>query len=242
MKLCQVIAVEKATKGRCQSELTEAHHALQKPALLNGISRAYSPKLEDGDKLPPENTKVQVNAEDMIKNTTNILTKLFDVTATRDWGNTHACADVVVNGETLITGAPVPFLLWLEKQLVDLATFCKKLPTLDPSETWHRDETTNSWASEASETVRTKKVLRNHVLTQATDKHPAQVQTYSEDVQEGTWKTVKFSGALPASRVAQLISRVTELQSAVKMAREEANSAEVKGVSVGGKVLGYLFR
>jgi hypothetical protein len=38
-KLNQIIAIEKGTKSRSLQELTEAHHALQKPALLSGISR-----------------------------------------------------------------------------------------------------------------------------------------------------------------------------------------------------------
>ncbi len=36
-RLNQIIAVEKGVKSRSFQELTEAHHALQKPALLTGI-------------------------------------------------------------------------------------------------------------------------------------------------------------------------------------------------------------
>jgi hypothetical protein len=35
------------------------------------------------------------------------------------------------------------------------------------------------------------------VKAEATEKHPAQVEVYHEDVVVGQWKTVKFSGALP---------------------------------------------
>ena len=48
------------------------------------------------------------------------------------------------------------------------------------------------------QTLRTKKVPRNHVKAEATEKHPAQVEVYYEDVAVGYWTTVKFSGALPA--------------------------------------------
>ena len=47
MKLNQIIAIEKGTKSRSLQELTEAHHNLQKPALLAGISRTYRPKDEE---------------------------------------------------------------------------------------------------------------------------------------------------------------------------------------------------
>jgi len=52
---------------------------------------------------------------------------------------------------------------------------------------------------------------------------------------------VKFSGALPAQRVNELVDRVERLQEAVKFAREEANSLEVEDVKVGEKILGFLF-
>jgi hypothetical protein len=52
---------------------------------------------------------------------------------------------------------------------------------------------------------------------------------------------VKFSGALPAKRVSELLERVEKLQDAVKFAREEANNAETTDRRVGDKVFGYLF-
>lgn len=52
-KLNQVIEVEKGVKSRALQELTEAHHSLQKTALLAGISRTYRPKDEEGEQFPP---------------------------------------------------------------------------------------------------------------------------------------------------------------------------------------------
>ena len=240
-KLNQIIAVEKGVKSRSFQELTEAHHVLQKPALLAGISRTYQPKDEEGEQLPPESTRVQVKAEEVIRDTAEILTRLFDVTATKEWANCVARADVVVDGKVLVKQVPVTYLLFLEKQLTDIHTFVKKLPTLDQAESWKRDEGADCWATEPVQTVRTKKVPRNHVKAEATEKHPAQVEVYHEDVQVGTWRTVRFSGALPARRVNELLARVEKLQEAVKFAREEANSAEVTEQKVGEALFGYLF-
>ena len=52
---------------------------------------------------------------------------------------------------------------------------------------------------------------------------------------------MKFSGALPAKRVNEILDRVQALQTAVKFAREEANNAEVADQRVGAAVFGYLF-
>ncbi len=240
-KLNQIIAIEKGTKSKSLQDLTEAHHALQKPALLAGISRTYRPRDEEGEQLPPEATRVQVKAEEIVRKTADVLTKLFDVVAAKDWANTRARADVVIDGQVLLPQVPVSYLIFLEKQLVDLHTFIKKLPVLDPSEHWTFDASADSWATEPVQTTRTKKIPRNHVKAEATDKHPAQVEVYYEDVTVGTWKTVKFSGALPATRVNHLLERVERLQQAVKFAREEANAAEVDEQRVGHKVMGFLF-
>ncbi len=240
-RLNQIIAVEKGVKTRSQKELTEAHHALQKPALLSGISRTYRPKDEEGEQLPPEATRVQIKAEEIIKKTVDVLTELFDVTATKDYTNCKARADVVVDGKVLLTGVPVTYLLFLEKQLVDLHTFIKKLPVLDASESWTFDPSADCFATEPVQTVRTKKIPRNHVKAEATEKHPAQVEVYYEDVAVGYWRTTKFSGALPAKRVNELVERVEKLQKAVKFAREEANNQTAEEQKVGRTVLDYLF-
>ena len=240
-RLNQIIAVEKGVKSRSFQELTDAHHALQKPALLTGIARTYRPKDDEGEQLPPESTKVQIKAEEIIQQTSAILTRLFDITATKDWTNGAARADVVVDGQSLLTLVPVTYLLFLEKLLVDLHSFIKKLPTLDASETWNFDASADCWATEPVQTVKTKKIPRNHVKAEATDKHAAQVEVFYEDVVVGYWRTVKFSGALPAKRVSELLDRVEKLQQAVKFAREEANNAEVIDQKVGDKVFQFLF-
>ncbi len=241
MKLNQIIAIEKGTKGRSLQELTEAHQTLQKPTLLAGISRTYRPKDEEGEQFPPESTRVQIKAEDIIRKISDGLTKLFDVVATKDWANCTAKADVVVDGKVLLSQIPATYLLFLEKQLVDLHTFIKKLPVLDSSETWAFDPSADCWATEPVQTVKTKKIPRNHVKAEATDKHPAQVEVYYEDVVVGGWRTIKFSSALPAQRINELLSRVEKLQEAVKFAREEANNLEIVEQKVGAKIFDYLF-
>ncbi len=247
MHLCQIIAIESNTKNRVQTELTEAHKVLQRNELFNGHARRYTPKDDDpnspvGEKLPDENKKVQFNAEALIKQTAEKLTELFDVNATREWGNCKASADIVVDGQTLLKDVPVSYLLFLEKKLVDIHTFVQKLPTLDPGEKWERDVAQDLWSTQPVGGARTKKITRPFVLYEATKEHPAQVKEVVEDVFAGTWNTTKYSSALPVSRVNEMLRRIVELQKAVKFAREQANSIEVTGQVVGQAVLGYLFQ
>lgn len=241
-KLNQIIAVEKSVKGKTASDTTTAYHILQKNDLLQGVSRNYRPRDEDGEQFPPESKRVQTRIPQVLQTVQTALTNLFDLTATKDWANGHARGTVVVDGKVLVKEAPVSFLLFLEKQLTDLHTIVSKLPTLDPAESWHFDDAQNCYASDPAQTAKTKKVPRNHVKAAATDKHPAQVELYHEDVVVGYWTTVKFSGALPASMVALLVSRVEKLQQAVKYAREEANNTEIAQQRVGEALLNFVFQ
>lgn len=241
-KLNAILAVEKTAKSEGEKALTEAYQTVQKAPLLSGISRTYQPRDDDGDTLPSESELVQKNVEGVLESVSKGMERLFDVTFTKDSGNREAVADVVVDGNTLLTDVPVTYLLFLEKKLVDLKTFVSKLPVLDPSVRWAEDgQEPGVWASEKTTTTKTKKVPRNHVLAEATDKHPAQVQMFTEDVIVGDWTTVKFSGAIPAARRATLVARVNALSDAVKVARESANATDVADRKAGDAIFGYLF-
>ncbi|MEU2035723.1 DUF7873 family protein [Nocardia amamiensis] len=240
-KLNQLIAVEKGVKSQANADLATAYQRVGKTELLAGIARTYRPLDDEGEALPPESKRVQVRVSEVIADVTATLTRLLNVTATKDVANCSAKADLVVDGNTIATDLPVTYLLFLEKQLGELKSFIAKLPTLDPAEAWSFDDVADCFATEPSQTVRTKKVPRNHVLASATDKHPAQVQVYHEDVVVGRWTTTKFSGALPAKEVGEMRARLGKLTDAVKYAREAANSTAVTDVEPGEAILGYLF-
>lgn len=242
-KLNQIIAVEKGVRSTAERDFTDVHRDVTKVNLLSGLSRQYTPKDDDGDALPSESTLVQLTVGSALERVESSLTRLFDVTATKEFANAKAKADVVIDGKTIVHNAPVPYLLFLEKQLVNLHTFVAKLPTLDPSEKWVASSAdAASFETEGAQTVKTKKIPKAFVKYPATDKHPAQVEIFHEDVLVGTWTTKKFSGAITADRAAELLARVEKLQEAVKFAREEANGTDVEDVTTGKAVFGYLFK
>ncbi len=240
-KLNQIIAIEKGARNAAATVLTRAYQNVQKAAPLSGISRTYQPREDEGERLPAESTRVQLNAANIASEVKEVLARMFDVVATKDNTNCLAKADILVEGRVLVTDVPVSFLLYLEKQLTDLRTFISKLPTLDPSEEWSWDDNALCYVSAPVQTVRSKKVPRNHVLAAATDRHAAQVQVWHEDVAVGTWTTVKRSGALPAREVAEALRRVEVLNAAVKQAREAANMTDVSDKLVGTALVDYVF-
>jgi hypothetical protein len=240
-KLNQIIPLEDTAKKTAELQLTAAYHLIQKDAVFNGISRTYQPDDDEGDKLPQEQTKVQNNVETILEVVANEVGRALDLVFTKEAANTQAKADLVVDGVTIAKDVPVTYLLQLEKQLVHLRSFISKLPLLDPAENWHVDGTTGVFVSDEIQTTRSKKVPRRFVKYEATDKHPAQVDVWHEDVIVGRWTTKKFSGRISQPRQAVLLERVRKLIDAVKVAREAANSIEVTDRKVGTALFGYLF-
>lgn len=240
-QLAQIVAIAGGVKTRCEQELTKAYHLIQKPAPFMGLTRTYRPRDDEGETLPPESKLVTARVSDLILSVTAAMNRSLDVVATQEWANTGARADLVVDGVVLISQVPVTYLMWLEKQIIQLRTFIGRLPTLDVSENWHWDEDAKAWATEAVETTRQKKIPRNHQVSPATDRHPAQVQVYHEDVVVGYWRIIAFSGAIPASRVFELGERVEKLLDAVRFAREKANETPVTDIPAGEPILAYLF-
>jgi hypothetical protein len=241
-QLHQLLAVETGAKKTADTALTGAYHAIQRTAQLSGLTRTYTPRDEEGERLPDESTLVQVKVGDIVDLLGPALTRWLDVTFTKDATNTTASADVVLeDGTVLLEDVPATYLLWLEKRVEDLSTLVGKLPTLDPAKNWAYDANAGAYRAEPEQTTRTKKVLRNHVKAEATDKHPAQVEVYTEDVIIGTWTKTEFSGAIPADRKAVLVDRVARLADAVKMAREKANTQEVTDRKAGAAILDYVF-
>lgn len=240
-RLNQIIAIEKNVKSTSNRDLTDVYQKLDKADLFAGLTRSYKPKADDGDRYPGETKRVQYTVKDALSGARNALVELFNVTGTKDATNAVAKADIVVDGEVLVKGAPATYLIFVEKQLVDLHTFVSKLPVLSPDEKWSVNEATGLFATEPVETVKTKKVPRNHVLAAATDKHPAQVQVYNEDVVEGYWTLVKFSGAIPLPKRAEILAKIEKLQKAVKFAREQANMVDAVEFAPGKAILDYIF-
>lgn len=240
--LGQVVAIEKDVRKATMRQLTDAHHALQKPAMLEGLTREYQPRFEDGEQLPAERQRVQVTVKEMIDATRDALVRMLDSTAARDYTNASgsAVADVKVDGEVLIAKAPVPYLLYMEKQLTDLETFARKLPTHDPATDWTLESPRGVWKATPVQTSRTVQVPRANVIVPATPEHPAQVQGYTENVISGIWTLIKKTGAVPIAEQAALIDRIQKLQRAVHVAREEANRAEAIEPQIGARVMEYL--
>ncbi len=222
-------ALLQSAKPDATRKFTDLHRLAQAGAHLSGTRRSYAPYDDDGEQLPNETNYPRTVVEDLFGQVADVLGRLFQLQFTQDRTNCDARADVEVDGEVILADVPATFLLFLEKQLVDLRTFVRALPVLDDAERWHRnvDSGAGWYESEPADTARTKKVAKTFVKWQPPSpeyRQEAQVDVIQEDVRLGTWTTVKLSGAVPGARVRELDRRVQNLIDAVKVARERANS------------------
>ena len=240
-KLNQIIAIVNGKKTKTSEVLTEIYKKVQKPELFNGLTRTYRPLDEEGETKPPEVKRIQENVGDSVKEFRRAITDLVDVVLTQDKTNCEANSDIVVDGKVVAEKVPVTHLLFLEKQLVDVRTFVNHLPVLDPTEEWTFDPNRNQYVTKTTTTNATKKVMRAFEKAKATDKHPAQVDTFTEDAKVGEWEQVKSSTAIPAKEKKELLGRVDKLVDAVKFAREQANNTDVKEAKLGDKLLNFVF-
>lgn len=242
MKLNQVNALVAGRKSEHQKSVTNLYHMADKRDLFDGFSRSYQPLDEvNGDKLPGEQKRVQQVARLMLKEFAAKTVELLDLVATQDRGNQLAVADIVVDDVPLLTGVPVTTLLFLEKQVNDWITFVSRIHVPDPGEQWDYDASSDLFKTSPARTLRTKKVPKAFVKYEATDKHPAQVDTFTEDVTVGTWTQIQYTGRLPAKVKNEILIRLNKLKDAVKVAREQANSMDVKMQKLGESLFDFAF-
>lgn len=240
-RLNQIIAIANTSKSDCTKAVTEIYHDLQKPDLFTGFERKYQPLDDEGEVLPPEKKIIQKNVINQLEVAKGKLIGMFDVIATQEYGNCEARADIKVGDTVVAPKVPVSYLLFLEKQMDNIATLVAKCPTLPVDVAWNKSSTNNVYIADPVVTTRTKKIPKAFVRAAATDKHPAQVDVFNEDVVVGKWTKTDVSTAIPTSDRDKLLERITALKNAIKMAREEANSMEVKAVQIGKAITDYAF-
>lgn len=242
MKIHQLIAILQSVKNKSGKEKTAIYQLAQKTELFKGLSRTYEPRQEEGYVYPPESKSVQKQATELMQQFQTACTELFDLCATQEKSNTKAKASVTVDGQVILTDVPVGTLLFLEKQLADVRTFIGKLPVLEIDQEWIYDSNRGCYATPPKQTAKTKKISKPVVLYEATKEHPAQVKEVSEDIIEGTWSLINFSGALPQDQITEMLRRVDKLLKAVVIAREEANSAAIEEQQIAQPIFNYLFK
>ena len=241
-KLHELLAVEPDLKGAAEKILVETVNTFtKKEGHFKAQVRSYEPLDDEGLKLPEEKTEMVSTVKDKLQWTWTNFGKYIDAVAQKETTNTKASAYIEIDGvKVLEDPLPATLLLALEGRLRQVRSAYAAIPTLDPADHWEWDSQYKAYVTDAKESFKTKKVRKNHVLAEATDKHPAQVEVYTEDVIVGRWTTRKWSSMLTPAEKSDLMTRVDVLIRAVKQARQRANSCDVEKVSVSKKLFDFI--
>lgn len=153
----------------------------------------------------------------------------WDALFQKEATNQDATADLEIDGVTIASNVPATFLLGMESRLKGMRDLILAIPTLNPNQVWVEDPTLGDgvYRSESPPSMRTEKTLRYKVMVDATDRHPAQVEKWNEDVAVARIEVKLQSGMWTVRRKSEVLDNVDKLLEAVKKARQRANLAEV---------------
>jgi hypothetical protein len=242
-KLYEILAVEPQLKAEAMQALGRLKGLFSDGKnRFRGQMRTYAPLEENGEQQPDENSNMATTVDYELKLLSQYFSRWIDAAMQKEVSNQDTSADVVIDGEVIFSQLPAPALLNLEGKLGELRAVYSLIPVNDPSETWQFDNQLSCFVSRNRVTYKTKKVLRAQVLSEATKEHPAQVDTFTEDIRIGEWTTVIHSGMLTPAAKQQKLDRINMLLQAVKVARQRANAVEVKPISVADKLFDFINR
>jgi hypothetical protein len=238
-KLHELVAVEPTLQNKAGSETARAIHKIEGGQTV-GETVTYTPLEEGGQEIPPQHTPVSVTVQDVLSELGKHFGAWLDVSLQKEVSNIDTSADIVVGGKTLFVDLPAPALLNLEKKLAALRNVLERIQTNDPAYkwTWNKDE--QVWVSDERVSYRTKKVMKAFVAYEATDEHPAQVETFTEDERISKKVAILRSGNLSVREKRVLMSRIDELIAETKRARQRANDTAANTGKYAEKIFDYL--
>jgi hypothetical protein len=244
-KLHELLAVEGDLKGTVSKLSAEATKTFSKSEMFLGQHRhlrMFNADNQDnvvGDEYREMVTTVPAKLEYL----SDAYIKYFDAVLQKELTNQTAVADLVVDGSVLATGLPATFLLGMESRLKEFRQVLEGTPTLAPGVAWEKDENAGKGVykmKSAEEKMKTAKTFMHKVLYEATDRHPAQIEKWEEQVAVGKYITNVSCGMLSPADKSSLLARVDNMIQGVKKARMKANMTEVVEREVGTQMFKYI--
>ncbi len=237
-KLHELLSVEPDLRKEAEKLSGEVRETLADPKRVYGMVRTFHPLLEDEDTLPDERVEMLTTVKDELSRYDEAMGKFIDSAVSKEVTNTVASATLQL-GERKYE-LPATALLNLENRLAEIRKVYAAIPTLDPAEVWNYDETLEVYVADVRIAYKTRKVPKTHVAYDATKEHPAQIETYHEDIRVGERETIVHSGALTLARKRVLLGRIDDMLKAVKQARQRANDIEVTEINIADLIFGVI--
>lgn len=240
-KLHELLAVESDLASKAQTVLKISKGLFGARDQFLGKSLIFNAYAEDGPTAPDEVTDVANRVADSLAQIRRHWAKWVNASIQKEVTNQNTAATIELDGLSL-PQLPAPALLNLENKLALLRDTLRAIPINDTLTTWTWDEQAQIWLSEPRYRQRTQKVRKSHLLHPPTTSHPAQVESYTEDVPVGEVETIIYSGMLQPVELRELLERLDETILAVKRARQRANNIDAENLQVAQSLLQYIFQ
>lgn len=244
-ELHEILAVEKSLETVAKKLLAESKKTMGKPQLFTGTNKQL--KLFDDSLSHLETTDtvtLDTTVNENLEYTLDEVSKYWDAVAQKDLANQSACADVIVDGDVILTDVPATTLLGLESKLNEIRKLFDSIPTLQPGKEWIIDEgngKANVYMTSTPEIRhKTETVIDAKVLYEATKEHPAIVKEFSKVNVVGQSEIVTWSGMVSPYTKAKWLSRLEKVLVAVKQARQRANKQKVDIIEVADPIFKYI--
>lgn len=249
-KLHEILAVEGNKEGYFKDALIEMTNLFKnKMSHFQGFNKFLT---LHGEESPEKIAKELAEGESQTITTTvpteldylaDVVSNYVDVIYQKDDANQRATADIIIDDVVIAKAIPATTLLSLENKLKQLKVVYDQIPTLQPGTSWRLDPTIGEhvFVDENKQIrTKTKKGFDFKVLTQATDKHPAQIEKWETVEDIGFTTMTKWTSMISVADKVELLKRFDKLAAAVKQARQRANEVEVNKVNVGAKLMNYI--
>lgn len=244
-KLHELLAVEADLEGEKTRVVNEATVTFtKKPEIFTGLHKALA-MFDDSrtHENVEESRKVDSTVQDKLDYVAGAAARYWDACLQKEATNQLAKADLVVETLTIAKDVPATFLLKLESELKKFRELVEHVPTHASGHEWKEAPEVGDGIFKTSKdaSFKTEKIPQHKVLYDATDKHPAQIEKWTEDVKIGKYVHSLFSGMVSPAEKSLMIGRVDKLIRAVKQARQRANTQDVDKREVGADVFKFLF-
>lgn len=245
--LAQVVSGDRRTRQQDNDRGAEVRKHLSSDR-ISGLLTEYIPDIPDdqieaaSEKSSTEFKAVKSFVLRELRTARGYSEPAINAVATKDATNMVAKANLIVEGETLLEGAGISHLLWLEGYLNEWRGYLAALPVLPATKDWTQD-TANAdlWKSNPETQPKTRKKTVALVLHAGNDKHPPQAVPSTEDVRIGRTVKTYHSGAITEERRRQLTDRCDTLIVATRDAIARANqTTAVEVTDEGAAILGYI--
>lgn len=232
-KLHEVLAVEGDLEGQYKRIVDETMRTFNKAELFTGKHKTlqmFDDSRQKEAEAAEEDQQLTTTVRRKLEYTWDAITRYLDCVLQKEETNQQARASVVMEGKTYLSDVPATFLLGLENKLKYIRAMYDQIPTLPPGTKWEKDVSEGDDVyvmAEPEKTNKTEKQILHKILVAATDKHPAQVEKWTQDIPVGIFSTKKWSGMITPREKHIYLQRIDALIKAVKEARQRANTAEV---------------